>query len=86
MKKADKADKSNKSNKSVYHQMLDAGVEISHHYSALYVPVNDITTKILENNNFKANVFKNNLDNKMWYDIPFGYIPFWDKILNKNIK
>jgi len=24
--------------------------------------------------------FTNNIDGKPWYDVPFAYMPFWDRV------
>ena len=57
----------------------DGGVEIDHHESDLYVPVNDVTQRIIEAYEFKSNVqrFVSQIDRTLWYDIPFAYDPFW---------
>lgn len=64
---------------SIYNQMIEAGVEVSSHESDLYVPVNDITNKIISNYKHKHNCtrFANNIDGKLWIDIPFAYDPWW---------
>ena len=66
----------------IYEEMKQAGVEISNHESDLYVPKNKITTPIINNYKFKKNVtiFVNQIDHKLWYDIPFAYQPYWDKV------
>lgn len=64
----------------IYEEMKNAGVEISHHESDLYVPVNETTTEIVSRYEFKDNVtrFISQIDKKPWYDIPFAFNPFWD--------
>jgi hypothetical protein len=64
---------------TIYDQMKAAGVQISNHESDLYVPVNPISTAIVNAYEFKSNVtiFTSNSDKKPWYDIPFAYSPFW---------
>jgi len=64
---------------NIYAEMMKAGVPIANHESDLYVPVTEESKKIITNYDFKSSVrqFKNNLDGKMWYDIPFAYIPWW---------
>lgn len=66
---------------SIYEEMKAAGVEIGHHESDLYVPVNDITRKIVREYKYRANVtiFTCQIDKKPWYDIPFAYLPFWER-------
>lgn len=67
------------SGKSIYQRLVEAGVQIDHHETDLYVPVNPTTTKILEGYEFRKNVtvFKDAIENKRWYDIPFAYDPGW---------
>ena len=66
---------------STYQQMLDAGVECSNHESDLYVPVNDITTKIKDGYRFSQSVttFHCGITGELMYDFPFAYDPFWIK-------
>jgi len=68
--------------KDVYNRMKEAGVEIGSHSSDLHVPVTETSTAILEHYEFHENVtkFRSLVDGKMWYDIPFAYQPFWDKV------
>jgi hypothetical protein len=65
--------------KTIYQQMIDAGVKCEFHASDLYVPVNSVTSGIIHNYRFKNNVttFISQIDNKLWYDIPFAYDPHW---------
>lgn len=65
---------------TIYEQMKQAGVQIDHHESDLYVPVNTATSEILSRWRFKRNVtrFTSQIDGKSWYDIPFAYDPFWE--------
>ena len=67
--------------KSIYEKMVDAGVQIDHHETDLYVPVNDTTRAIVAEYEHRANVttFRSQIDNALWYDIPFAYLPAWDK-------
>lgn len=72
----------------IYEQMKAAGVQIDHHESDLYVPVNDISREILKTYEFRSNVtcFTCNIDKKRWYDIPFAYTPWWEKRVGSYIK
>jgi len=71
--------------KHIYEQLKEAGVEIDHHESDLYCPVNDVSTAIIENwkkeRRLSACVsrFINRNDGKAWYDLAFAYLPFWEK-------
>lgn len=65
---------------SIYSQVVAAGIEHANHESDLYIPVTDQTRTILATWEFKENVttFRNNIDSKLWYDLPFAYLPFWE--------
>lgn len=74
-----------KKSASIYEQMRDAGVQMDSHQSDLYVPVNETTTAILHNSddlfaNPRDLIFTNQTDGKQWYDLPFQFTPFWDKV------
>lgn len=57
------------------------GVPYDSHASDLYIPVNNRTRQLIQGYQFQANVttFINNHDRLRWYDIPFAYVPYWDK-------
>ena len=67
-----------KKNRSIYERMVEAGVEIEHHNSDLYVPANGTTNAILGGYQLCRNVvkFKSHIDDQWWYDIPFAYDPW----------
>lgn len=65
----------------IYNQMVNAGVPIAHWQSDLYVPVNPTTTSILSlipETKKIATTFRHNINGRLWYDIPFAYLPFWE--------
>lgn len=70
---------------TLYARMVAAGVPIESHESDLYVPINLETTDILRQHygettwrhHSQAVSFRSPLDGKLWYDIPFAYLPFW---------
>ena len=66
---------------SIYEQLTADGHRIDNHESDLYTPVNSASVKLLKAYEFFCNVkiFKSNIDNELWYDIPFAYDPFWIK-------
>ena len=71
----------NKNNKelTLRQQLVAAGMkesEVDTHSSDLYVLKSDISTKFIENYEFKSIVttFKSQIDGLIWYDIPFGYM------------
>lgn len=66
---------------SIYAQMLAAGVRIDNHETDLYALVTPESRAIVDQYEFKANVrtFINQIDGRVWFDIPFAYLPAWDK-------
>ena len=67
---------------TIYEQMKAAGVQIDNHESDLYVPVNAATMQILDGYEHIQNVttFIAQGTDEKWYDIPFAYDPFWDRV------
>lgn len=53
---------------------------IDHHCSDLYVKVTFQTNKIISNyENYKTvSIFKDNIDNEKWYEIPFCNFGSWE--------
>lgn len=65
---------------SIKQELLSLGMkenEIDNHESDLYVLKNETSTKWVNGYEFKNNVttFISQIDNKIWYEIPFGYMP-----------
>lgn len=54
--------------------------EIDHHESDLYVLRDEKSIPIVEGYAGSHSIFTSNVDHKLWYDIPFAYKPFWDKV------
>lgn len=72
-------------NRSLQQQLLAAGVEIDHHESDLYAKVTPESTRILEDagivvDGHNASVFTSQIDGERWYDLPFKYDQFWDRV------
>ena len=74
---------SEESLKGIYQRLLDAGCEISNHCSDLYTPVNATSCKIVEEyrklSRNCVTIFNSQEDGSLWYDIPFAYMPYWEK-------
>ena len=73
---------------SIYQKLINKGIkpnEITNHESDLYVTKNAISEQYIQNYTFKDSVstFVSQVDNKVWYDIPFGY---WDEWKNKKTR
>ena len=67
--------------KTIFQQVQELEIEFDNHESDLYIPVNKVTTRLIDVYDFKQNVatFRNELNGKQWYDIPFAYDTFWKK-------
>ena len=59
----------------------DAVKHIPHdnHESDLYLLATDEARKLMKEYGKSGAVFTSKVDNKMYYDIPFAYQPWWDK-------
>ena len=67
--------------RDIYEAIKAAGIETDHNESDLYAPVNEFTEKLVAVYAHKSNVTRfKSLDGKMWFNIPFAYTPFWDKV------
>lgn len=66
---------------TVYAQMLQAGIPIDHHGSDLYAKVTKESRQIVNSYPYREQVrlFRHNLTRDLWFDIPFGFDPFWIK-------
>ncbi len=66
---------------SIYERMVEAGVQIDHHETDLYVPANPITRQLVREWKFRAiaKTFVSQIDGKLWFDLPFAYLPAWER-------
>lgn len=56
------------------------GVPVANHYTDLYIPVNDLTRRILARyplHQSNATTFTNEVEGGRWFDVPFCYTPGW---------
>ena len=66
----------------IYKELSKAGRKISNHCSDLHVPVDEVSTAIIEKYEFKGNVskFQSAIEGEgLHYDIPFAYYPYHTK-------
>lgn len=65
----------------LYNAIKQAGIEHDSHESDLYIPVSRETRSILETYPHRANIqtFRSQIDGKLWFDVPFAYLPFWTR-------
>lgn len=67
----------------------DCEAEVDHHESDLYLKhgriANDIIAKYRARSAMRVGIstFSSKIDGSLWYEIPFGYTPFWDANLAK---
>ena len=64
---------------TIYQELQAADIPIDHYESTLYAKITPESEKIIENYRWKEHVsrFMSQIDNTMWFDIPFAYDPFW---------
>lgn len=65
----------------LFSKIIELGISYDSHESDLYIPKTEQTEKLISEYEFKENVttFISQIEKTTWYDIPFAYIPFWDK-------
>jgi len=64
----------------LYTAAKEAGVEMDHHESDLYLKHGDATTTLLavHDQSNTAKLFRSEIDGELWWDVPFMYLPFWE--------
>lgn len=69
---------------SIYQQAKEQmnETEIDHHLSDLYLKVTDVSRKLISEYEYRKLVknFTSHIDKQSWYEIPFAFDPYWDKI------
>lgn len=66
----------------LYTEIKAAGIECASHESDLYLPDTEQVRAILDKYPLsKANAtrFKNQINGQIWIDVPFAYLPFWER-------
>jgi hypothetical protein len=67
---------------TIYQEIKATGTTIKNWQSDLYIPINEITTPIV--NKYKKDLyittFTNQVEGGQWYDIAFAYDPYWERI------
>ena len=55
--------------------------DIDHHESDLYLRKTLKSEKLINEYEFinLVSVFRDNIDNELWYEIPFAYTPSWER-------
>lgn len=68
----------------LYEELKAAGILLDHHESDLYFPVNAQTKEILARyplSKSNSSVFKSETNGQQTFDVPFAYVPAWEKKL-----
>lgn len=72
---------------SLYDDLISAGIPVANHFSDLYFPVTEQTRQILAKHPRAkeiATTFINQAPKHeagdIWFDVPFGFDPFWIRI------
>jgi len=67
---------------TIYESLRDAGAEIDHRESDLYVKYSREVVTLLKQYSGLKNVraFVSQIDGAIWYDVPFAYDPYWKNI------
>lgn len=67
---------------SLYHCLVAMGIEVDHHESDLYFPASAVTLALLRrfpDQGKIAKSFKSEIDGKRWIEVPFAFMPFWER-------
>jgi len=67
--------------KTIYEQAVELmdQTEIDFYQSDLYLKRTETSQRLVDEYKFKGNVkiFTSQIDKRFWYEIPFGYDPYW---------
>lgn len=68
-------------NERIFDKIVRLNIPYDHHEADLYISVTEQTQDILSRYEWQCNVttFKNQIDGKPWFDIPFAYLPYWKR-------
>ena len=69
----------NKTKKHIFEEIQELNIPYSNHYSDLYIPVTEQTTRLINKHNKKPSIFLNQITKTDYYDLKFDYLPFWNK-------
>ena len=66
----------------LYDKAVELEIPMSSWGSGLYLKVTKESTALVKDYDHRESVtsFTSNIDKALWYDIPFGYKPFWDAV------
>ena len=66
---------------NLYTELVNANCQIDSHESDLYALVTPVSTPIVEkySGGDRVRTFRSQIDGRIWFDLPFAFIPFWEK-------
>ena len=65
---------------SLYEECVKRGIPCHNHYSDLYIPLTHETGQLLAHYRLKGQVFVNQVEGGLWYDVAFQFNPYWDTV------
>jgi hypothetical protein len=78
--------------RSLYERLLEAGCQMDHHESDLYVRMVPDAVKILREHygvrfgtHGGCTLFRSPVDGRIWIDCPFMYDPFWQRVRARGV-
>ena len=72
---------------SLYAECVKRGIPAHNHESDLYIPITEETRALVKHFKKSAEVFKNQVEGGLWYDVPFAFVPWWEKrMLEKGVR
>jgi hypothetical protein len=66
--------------KTLYDECLEAGFDLDHHESDLYIKDCQAVRTLLNQRGREFTQFTSQVDGKIWLDVTFAYQPYWDKV------
>lgn len=67
---------------SLYSKCISQGLKTDHYESDLYIEHSSKAAKLVNQYTQNSILFIDNIDNKLWIEVPFAYTPFYE---NKNL-
>ena len=65
---------------TLWAEVQSRGIEHANHESDLYLPATDEVREILKRfPEHKPTTFLNQVTGTTWFDIPFAFLPWWEK-------
>jgi len=69
--------------RTIYEACKAEGIETDNHESDLYIPATYRTRELLKKYGKRGEAFTSQIDGTRWYDVPFSFDPFWDRVARR---